>query len=208
MKTPQQGFTLVELAVVLLIIGLLLGGILKGQALIDSAKVKNLAQDFRTLPALAHVYQDRFRALPGDDLRAVSHLCTANANCTTPGNGDGMLEGSWDGTSSSEASRFWQHIRLAELASGSTDPAAADYLPRNALGGPLGVQSGTVLGLSGVLIVCSGAIPGKLVRQLDLQLDDGDPGGGALRAGTGSPPSPVAAGGLADSEVYVVCANL
>ncbi len=50
MKSQQSGFTLVEIAIVLVIIGLLLGGILKGQELINSAKVKNLANDFRVIP--------------------------------------------------------------------------------------------------------------------------------------------------------------
>lgn len=45
-KRRQSGFTLIEIAIVLVIIGLLLGGILKGQELINSARVKNLASDF------------------------------------------------------------------------------------------------------------------------------------------------------------------
>ena len=76
MKKPQTGFTLVEIAIVLLIVGLLLGGVLKGQELIDSAKAKNLAQDLRSIPAMVHAYQDKFRALPGDDPAAVRHLCS------------------------------------------------------------------------------------------------------------------------------------
>ena len=54
MKKPQNGFTLVEIAIVLLIVGLLLGGVLKGQELIDSAKAKNLAQDLRSIPPNRH----------------------------------------------------------------------------------------------------------------------------------------------------------
>ncbi|MCX7173912.1 MAG: prepilin-type N-terminal cleavage/methylation domain-containing protein, partial [Proteobacteria bacterium] len=46
----QSGFTLIEIAIVLVIIGLLLGGVLKGQELINSAKVKNFAQDFKSIP--------------------------------------------------------------------------------------------------------------------------------------------------------------
>ena len=65
MKNSQSGFTLVEIAIVLVIIGLLLGGVLKGQELINSAKVKNLANDFRTSPFVIYAYQDKFRALPG-----------------------------------------------------------------------------------------------------------------------------------------------
>ena len=49
MKKQQAGFTLIELAIVLVIIGLLLGGVLKGQELINSAKVKNLANDFKNI---------------------------------------------------------------------------------------------------------------------------------------------------------------
>ena len=52
MKNNQSGFTLVEIAIVLVIIGLLLGGVLKGQELINSAKVKNLANDFRNIPTM------------------------------------------------------------------------------------------------------------------------------------------------------------
>ena len=69
-KSQQSGFTLVEIAIVLVIIGLLLGGILKGQELINSAKVKNFANDFKNAPLAIYGYQDRFRAIPGDDARA------------------------------------------------------------------------------------------------------------------------------------------
>ena len=64
----QSGFTLIEIAIVLVIIGLLLGGILKGQELINSARVKNLGTDFRNIPLFIYGYQDKFKALPGDDL--------------------------------------------------------------------------------------------------------------------------------------------
>ncbi|HZW86330.1 MAG TPA: prepilin-type N-terminal cleavage/methylation domain-containing protein, partial [Gallionella sp.] len=57
MKRSQSGFTLIEIAIVLVIIGLLLGGVLKGQELINSAKVKNLATDFRNIPVFIYGYQ-------------------------------------------------------------------------------------------------------------------------------------------------------
>jgi prepilin-type N-terminal cleavage/methylation domain-containing protein len=74
MKSQQSGFTLVEIAIVLVIIGLLLGGILKGQELINSAKVKNIANDFRVIPTYIYAYQDKFKALPGDDKLATQHV--------------------------------------------------------------------------------------------------------------------------------------
>ena len=124
------GFTIVEIAIVLVIIGLLLGGVLKGQELIDSAKAKNLAQDLRSIPAMVHAYQDKFRALPGDDAAAVRHLCSGGDTCTVVGNGNGSINGDWDATSGTETVRFWQHLRLANLMTGSTD---TDELLRKAL---------------------------------------------------------------------------
>src|SRR5665647_40387 len=67
MKTRQTGFTLVEIAIVLVIIGLLLGGILKGQEMITQAKIKNVINDMNGITAALNSYQDRYRALPGDD---------------------------------------------------------------------------------------------------------------------------------------------
>lgn len=211
-RSRHHGFTLVEIAIVLVIIGLLLGGVLKGQALIDSAKVKNLTQDFRSIPLVFHGYQDRFRAAPGDDAGARRHLCPAAvADCTTNGNGDGRIGGNWNDGAASEAYFFWQHARMANLLPGITDTANAGYLPRNAEGGRLGIQ-GTggagPLGVPGAHALCSAAIPGRFVRQIDLALDDGEPASGALRAGTEG------AGGLTplgsatpldESGSYVLC---
>ena len=81
MKKQQLGFTLIELAIVLVIIGLLLGGVLKGQELINSAKVKSMATDFKNIQVYLYGYQDKFKALPGDDRAASTHL-TGAANAT------------------------------------------------------------------------------------------------------------------------------
>src|SRR5258706_486769 len=68
----ESGFTLVEIAIVLVIIGLLLGGILKGQEMITQAKIKNVMSDFSGISAGYHGYQHRYRAIPGDDSGAVA----------------------------------------------------------------------------------------------------------------------------------------
>ena len=70
MRAVERGFTLVEIAIVLVLIGLLLGGILKGQEMVNQAKIKNIIADFSGLSAAYLGYQDRYRAVPGDDLNA------------------------------------------------------------------------------------------------------------------------------------------
>ena len=70
-NTKQGGFTLVEIAIVLVIIGLLLGGILKGQELINNAKVRSVADRQNSLKAAWFGFVDRYNFIPGDSKRAV-----------------------------------------------------------------------------------------------------------------------------------------
>src|ERR1043166_8017646 len=113
MRSQQSGFTLVEIAIVLVIIGLLLGGILKGQELINSAKVKNLANDFRVIPTYIYAYQDKFKSLPGDD-SAAPNPGTGSTQATTPAGkqGNGVIDGNWNSTTATDESfLFWQQVR-------------------------------------------------------------------------------------------------
>ena len=207
----QSGFTLIEIAIVLVIIGLLLGGILKGQELINSARVKNLATDFRNVPLFIYGYQDKFRVLPGDDAAAIKHVGTATV-IPGEGNGNGVIEGDWDSGTAvapTEAFLFWQHIRLAGLAPGPTTLSATDYRPRNAVGGTLGIQSTPPFtGMTGgTYYVCSTTILGKFAKQLDIQLDDGDTSTGAMRAGT-TLPTAIATASIDDATPYTVCMGI
>src|SRR5256714_16757 len=78
-----QGFTLVEIAIVLVIIGLLLGGILKGQEMITQAKIKNVIADFSGISAAYHGYVDRYKKIPGDDPCAGAGAGLTVGNCGT-----------------------------------------------------------------------------------------------------------------------------
>ncbi|MDP2266148.1 MAG: prepilin-type N-terminal cleavage/methylation domain-containing protein [Thiobacillus sp.] len=211
----QSGFTLIEIAIVLVIIGLLLGGILKGQELINSARVKNLATDFRNVPLFIYGYQDKYRALPGDDTAAIAHLgATAKSATTGATLGNGEINGAWDQstlTSTDESYLFWQHVRLAGLAPGSTDVTAADYPPNNALGGRIGIQSAKPFtGINGSYFICSANISGKYAKQLDIQLDDGNTATGSMMAGTatGTAVAPTATTSIVDSTSYIVCMGI
>lgn len=224
MKTKQAGFTLVEIAIVLVIIGLLLGGVLKGQELINSAKVKNFATDFRNIPLYIYGYQDKFKSLPGDDLNVATHV-TGGTKATTGTQGNAVIEGFWDSqTVTDESYLFWQHVRLAGLAPGPTTVAAydANYPPKNADGGIIGIESGSAhyikdAGASaatfmpGTYIVCSKGILGKFAKQLDIMLDDGSTDTGSLRvvADThtrGDAALPTAS--VLDASSYIVCMGI
>ena len=205
----QTGFTLIELAIVLVIIGLLLGGVLRGQELINSAKVKNMARDFQNVQVYVYGYQDRFKALPGDDHSADTHVVGTNA---TTGTQNGIIEGTWDTTTNtSETCVIWQHVRLAGLSPGSTTVSCAannTYQPRNADGGLIGIQSVStfteITGMAGAYVVCSDALLGRFASQLDTTLDDGIGNTGAVRVAVrGTASTGVAA--PAAGTVYMVC---
>ncbi len=212
MKKTQTGFTLIELAIVLVIIGLLLGGVLKGQELINSAKVKNLAADFKNIQVYIYGYQDKYKALPGDDSKANVHVSGTNA--TTGGTlGNAVIEGKWDSTTVTEESAlFWQHVRLANLAAGPTVVTDGNYYPTNADGGRVGVQSVSGFsgptGFSGAFVICSAGILGKFAKQLDTTLDDGETSTGSVRAYAAAATSwspTTGTGAVADSSTYNVC---
>lgn len=185
MKKTQTGFTLIELAIVLVIIGLLLGGVLKGQELINSARVKTLITEMKNVQVFIYGYQDRFRVLPGDDRQANAHV--GGTAATTAGQvQNAVIEGAWNSaTATDESYLFWQHVRLAGLASGPTDTAAAGYAPTNSSGGRIGVQSVNgfpIAGLNGAYVVCSAGMLGRFAEQIDVTLDDGDTDAGSVRA--------------------------
>lgn len=192
MKNNQRGFTLVEIAIVLVIIGLLLGGVLKGQELINSAKVKNFATDFRSIPLFIYGYQDKYKALPGDDSAASTSVTGATTATCADCLGNGVINGNWDTTTlADESMLFWQHVRLAGLANGSAVVAAnSTFWPTNADGGRIGIESGSnhyvantdgTTFLPGAYVVCSKGILGKFAKQLDVTMDDGNAATGAMR---------------------------
>lgn len=191
MKKQQAGFTLIELAIVLVIIGLLLGGVLKGQELINSAKVKNMATDFKNIQVYIYGYQDKYKALPGDDKFADKNNANATLATTPSGTiGNGVINGAYSSTTATdESALFWQHVRLAGLAAGPTNTADAKYYPTNADGGRIGIQSvsgfAKITGptaMAGAFVICSEGILGKFATQLDTTLDDGETSTGSVRA--------------------------
>ena len=173
----SRGFTMVEISIVLVIGGLVLGGILKGQEMVTQARMKSVAADFSGLSAAYYGYQDRYRAIPGDDAQAGSRWSGA-----VSGNGDGLLAGKYNSPSAADESRlWWDHLRRAGFVAGS---GTQQWL--NASSGIIGVQNGngagsTSLGGFSGLVACSANLPEKVAIAVDTQMDDGLIGTGTVR---------------------------
>ena len=121
--TKQSGFTLVEIAIVLVIIGLLLGGILKGQELINSARVRNLADQNTGIQAAYYGFIDRYRQVPGDFLAANATTAigvTVNLHSTVGLAGNGRIDNNVE-----EAAAVWEQPAKSNLIGGGFTPACA-----------------------------------------------------------------------------------
>ncbi|QBZ82472.1 type II secretion system protein [Hydrogenovibrio crunogenus] len=160
----QKGFTLVEMAIVLVIIGLLLGGVLKGQELINGAKIKNVHSDAQSILSAVLTYQQRYKALPGDD----SSSAIADIS-TNKGDANGQID-------DDEEAAFYEQLRRANLLTGAPD----DAIPTHAFGGNIEVNENAYTNAQGNNI-CFMDMPGDAANIVDSQYDDGIPSSGAIQ---------------------------
>ena len=208
-NSKQKGFTLVEIAIVLVIVGLLIGGVLKGQEMITNAKLKRMESDNAGLAAAMFSYQDRYLQLPGDDAGAGDRFDVYSGagglGVAANGGGNGVIDGVWNAVAPSagwaagagdETSKFFGHLRAAGLIPGGSgeDPTR----PTNAYGGLIGIQNGA-LGIAGHVVIF-GQIEGTIGRILEARLDDGSTLTGRIQSNESLDNSMVTGGGAAAAQ--------
>ncbi|NKC16874.1 MAG: prepilin-type N-terminal cleavage/methylation domain-containing protein [Gammaproteobacteria bacterium] len=197
MRQRQSGFTLVEIAIVLVIIGLLLGGIIQGQQLINSARVKNLAETNSSVQAAYFGFIDRYRQVPGD-MNQTAAQDAIGVTITGGGDANGILSVS-SGLPYREPNAAWEHLSKSGFIQGSYsggggEPTAANNnAPFNAF------NNSMILGVSPDYLSTRTTIPPRLqfiigrgipvgvIRELDTKVDDGNPAAGVFRATLATP---------------------
>ncbi len=180
----EAGFTLVELAVVMVIIGLLIGGILKGQEMIANAQVTSTIAQTKALDAATGTFRDIYAAFPGDMAAADTRL--AGVAAANSGDGNLQLNSAPFAAAGTEVAFFFEHLEAADLLAGVN---AASYLDGDIQatemragftnGGALG-QTATARRGHYITIVPAGADGGAILTPLqaariDRKVDDGVP---------------------------------
>lgn len=150
MNSKSQGFTLVELAIVLVIVGLLLGGVMQGRELITSSKIKTVAQDMQSWATAVYSYQDKRRYLPGDDSSVAVEV--------EQGDGNGAID------TVTERQMVFKHLKDEGFVSGDFD---GTRLPVNAFGGEIRIESGGGFRLAS----CYSGLTLDQAQSLDVKLD-------------------------------------
>ena len=199
MPTRQTGFTLIELAIVLVVIGLLLGGVLKGQELIESARARNLISQLDSIKAAYYTFQDKYRAVPGDYPGELAYANLSGiANNQVGGNGDGVVR---DTPAARESLLAWVHLSHANLISGhyqasGSHPDPRGEWPRNPYGATLQLHHDAKFAESNgqprLNLKTGNQIPARILAEIDRKIDDGRATTGQFRFSTydggGGPP--------------------
>lgn len=191
-KHSSKGFTLVEIAIVLVIIGLLLGGVLQGQELINSAKVRSLNSSVEGITSAWYGFQDRYRAFPGDYSAAANNIPQLGSVAIANGNGSGTVN------NNAERGQVWVQLAAAGFISGNyaggnvganTYNCSTTICPDNGFGLGMNLTFAQEVLQAGVgnahELLTGASIPVEILVELDRKVDDGNANSGAMQLGDG-----------------------
>ena len=191
MMRRQRGFSLVEIAIVLVIIGLLVGSILKGQEMMSSAKVRNLADTTSAVQTAYFGFVDRYQAVPGD-MNSVLAGQALGVAVVGGGNDNGRVDNPPGATVYNEPNALWEHLTQsgflqgAYLGTPAVEPDTTNNLaPLNSFNNVMTIgRTPDYMGSNpvGLNVGIGRGIPVKIIQELDIKLDDGVPDTGILRA--------------------------
>ena len=168
LKKNQSGFTLVEIAIVLVIIGLLLGGVLKGKEMIKSAKVKKTVKMADELRAATMTFYDKYGAYPGDENK--KNIPPKDKH---EGNGTGFMD-------RKERYMVFEDLMKAGFISGSYD--GEKNLPRHAFGGDVAIYWTKALSAPADHYIVMWNLPWDAAMEIDMKYDDGKERTGSIRS--------------------------
>lgn len=206
----ESGFTLPELATLLVIVGIAIGGVLGVQQILTRHRVTDVADAVERYRGVVARYIKSYGDPPGDDRGA--RLRWGETVPQAGGTGDGKVQGAYNANAPDQESRlFWAHLRAAGLIPGTPGDTLQ---PKDPFGGIFGVQE-DALGLSG-LCLCFSNVPGAVARTLLDRLDSEDRDAGRMHAIQLNGLNPTLIGtpasgpipSIDDDLTYVMCAQL
>lgn len=171
-----KGFTRVDLVMMIVIIGMMVGGVIKGQAMINDAKQKRLVNDIEAVSLAYYIYYERYNAVPGDDHD------TRSWSGISAGNGNGLITGN-PTAPEGESQNVWQGLRYAGLLKGDPRIKGRSSLPNNPMVGKYGFSSrdfGTGLGTRNYILIDD--VYGFAAEVIDRRFDDGIHDSGSVQA--------------------------
>jgi len=219
MTRPSRrgGFTLVELSIVLVIIGLIIGGVLTGQQIIQNARINNAVNGLQAYQAQFQTYAQNFGSLPGDDPSATTRFPILKDDESAAGgdnNGQIGTATSFDISDATapalESLAIWAHLRAAGLVKNQVTNGTTAIQPPNPFGGIYGFQNGA-FGKFKTTTICMDKVPAIAAQAIDARLDDGTCDAGAIQATeyTGAGKSGTAPDtSYADGKSYTLCVRM